>query len=95
MYGRHGDCYRHGGDEFSVILKKDLHLVEKFNEKFEEELARRREQDPQMPLVSVGYARYEGGSEALHAIIEKADAMMYRNKNMDDCVEMAEAAAEF
>ena len=31
VYGRHGDCYRYGGDEFSLILTKNLHQMEKLN----------------------------------------------------------------
>ena len=94
VYGRYGDCYRHGGDEFSVILTKNLHQTEKLNGMFEAALGQLREQDPQMPTVSLGYALYEGGAEALYATIEKADAMMYRNKKVDDCAEMVEMAAE-
>lgn len=93
VYGRHGDCYRYGGDEFSLILTKNLHQVEKLNQRFTEEIGRLREEDPQMPTVSLGYARYEGGTEALRNTIEKADAMMYRNKK-DDSAEIAEVAAE-
>lgn len=93
VYGRYGDCYRHGGDEFSVIMTKNLHQVEKLNQRFTEEIDRLREEDPQMPTVSLGYARYEGGTEALRTTIEKADAMMYRNKK-DDSAEIAEVAAE-
>ena len=48
-----------------------------------------------MPTVSLGYALYEGGIEALYATIEKADAMMYRNKKVNDCAEIVENAAEF
>ena len=95
VYGRHGDCYRYGGDEFSLILTKNLHQMEKLNGMFEAALGQLREQDPQMPMVSLGYALYEGGIEALYATIEKADAMMYRNKKVNDRAEIVENAAEF
>lgn len=95
VYGRHGDCYRYGGDEFSLILTKNLHQMEKLNGMFEAALGRLREQDPKMPMVSLGYALYEGGIEALYATIEKADAMMYRNKKVNDRAEIVENAAEF
>lgn len=95
VYGRHGDCYRYGGDEFSLILTKNLHQMEKLNGMFEAALGQLREQDPQMPMVSLGYALYEGGIEALYATIEKADAMMYRNKKVNGRAEIVENAAEF
>lgn len=95
VYGRHGDCYRYGGDEFSLILTKNLHQMEKLNGMFEAALGQLREQDPQMPTVSLGYALYEGGIEALYATIEKADAMMYRNKKVNGRAEIVEIAAEF
>lgn len=94
VYGRHGDCYRYGGDEFSLILTKNLHQMEKLNGMFEAALGQLREQDPKMPTVSLGYALYEGGIEALYATIEKADAMMYRNKKVNDRAEIVETAAE-
>lgn len=94
VYGRHGDCYRYGGDEFSLILTKNLHQMEKLNGMFEAALGQLREQDPKMPMVSLGYALYEGGIEALYATIEKADAMMYRNKKVNDRAEIVEIAAE-
>ena len=78
-----------------MILTKNLHQMEKLNGMFETALGQLREQDPQMPMVSLGYALYEGGIEALYATIEKADAMMYRNKKVNDRAEIVENAAEF
>lgn len=79
-YGRHGYCYRPGGDEFCVIMTKSLSNVEKLNENFAAAIDKLRQEDPQTPDVSVGYAHY-GGKGTLHEAIEAADAMMYRNKN--------------
>ena len=42
VYGRHGDCYRYGGDEFSLILTKNLHQMEKLNGMFEAALGQPR-----------------------------------------------------
>ena len=78
-----------------MILTKNLHQMEKLNGMFEAALGQLRKQDPQMPTVSLGYALYEGGIEALYAAIEKADAMMYRNKKVNDCAEIVGIAAEF
>lgn len=80
VYGRYGYCYRPGGDEFCVILTESLSNVEKLNENFAAAIEKLRQQDPQTPDVSVGYARYDGGG-TLHDAIEAADAMMYRNKS--------------
>lgn len=80
VYGRYGYCYRPGGDEFCVILTESLSNVERLNENFAAAIDKLRQQDPQTPDVSVGYAYYDGEG-TLHDAIEAADAMMYRNKS--------------
>lgn len=79
-YGRHGRCYRTGGDEFCVILRADCGEVEALNESFRAEIREMQAQDSRMPGVSLGYAYYDAASGRARDVIEEADAMLYRNK---------------
>ncbi|MGN1040758.1 MAG: GGDEF domain-containing protein, partial [Candidatus Fimimonas sp.] len=60
VYGKYGLCYRIGGDEFCVILRKDgAEKVEELNARFAEEVNLARKEDGNMPNVSFGYALYD------------------------------------
>ncbi len=80
VYAPYGRCFRYGGDEFCVILTKNLDHVEELNDRFIQELAQLREQEPRLPGVSVGYARFTPGNDSIRDVIRQADEMMYRSK---------------
>lgn len=86
VYGKYGWCYRQGGDEFCVILNKNLENVDKLNAAFQAAVSKHREQDPMAPEVSVGYARYDEKSGSLRQVIIEADTMMYRNKKQKESI---------
>lgn len=80
VYGKHGSCYRIGGDEFCVILNRNPEQLNMLNRKFREAIEAVRTQDPRMPDVAIGYAHYSAGTSHIQDVIEEADAMMYQNK---------------
>ncbi len=80
-YAKDGLGYRIGGDEFCVILKRNLRFVEELNEDFERKLIKAREEDERIPTVAVGYAEYIYGESNIIEVTEKADMMMYKDKN--------------
>ena len=80
-YSEKGYCYRIGGDEFCVILKKGLDQVEKLNQKFVCELSWHRKNDVRIPFVSVGYAMFDPQKTDMETCIKEADTMMYEWKN--------------
>lgn len=77
-YGNYGLCYRIGGDEFSVILLKNLNNIEKLNKNFNQLLIHNKEKN--LPSVSIGYSHYEAGVSSIQKVIENADDMMYKTK---------------
>lgn len=80
VYGGSGRCFRLGGDEFCVVLRRNLTRIEELNEEFR----RRQKQgsDPQqMPGVSVGYALFDTAEEPIEDAVERADAAMYQTKH--------------
>ena len=85
-YSRRGLCYRIGGDEFCVILKKGIldqkgeGYVDALNSRFFASLDRERMTEPLLPSVAVGYAIHEEGAE-ISRTIDIADARMYDNKS--------------
>lgn len=79
-YAGYGKCFRIGGNEFCVILKKELQAVEELNSRFFQALSEEREKEPRLPFVSVGYAEYTPDKEDLEEVIHKADIKMYRYK---------------
>lgn len=80
-YASYGTCFRYGGDEFCVILHKNLDKVNEINHNFFESVDKFREKDPRFPWISIGYAFYEPGVNDIHDTIAEADKMMYQYKN--------------
>ena len=79
-YARYGKCFRFGGDEFCVIITKNIENIEKMNQSFLEDIARIRSKEERMPEVSIGYVHYNPESQNIRDVVEEADQMMYRNK---------------
>jgi diguanylate cyclase (GGDEF)-like protein len=80
-YSRYGKCFRTGGDEFCVILKKNLESVEELNSMFFGALSEVRKQEPRFPLVSLGYVQFDPNNNNLEDAVHEADQMMYKNKH--------------
>ena len=80
IYAPYGKCFRYGGDEFAVILRKKRDQVKQLNESFEEELAKEREEEKRVPDVSIGYASFDPKKHILLDIIKEADENMYHVK---------------
>lgn len=79
QYARVGKCFRYGGDEFCVILNKELDQVEKWNDRFVHALDELRTDEPKLPTVSIGYAHYDPEG-CVGDAVAVADQMMYRSK---------------
>ena len=79
-YARYGQCFRYGGDEFCVILTKDMQKIENRNHDFFMEMDEYRKIDPRVPTVSIGYTDYDPQRQNIQDAVAKADEMMYRYK---------------
>ena len=79
IFEKHGQCYRIGGDEFAVVLKR-CHNVERLIVRFEKALANKFRNTPYQLSASIGYATYEENDSA-EAVIQRADFNMYTIKN--------------
>lgn len=80
IYQLHGDCYRVGGDEFCVILRKRVELLDKLNETFQALIEQKHQEDYRIPYVALGFAFFRSGHSNLQDVVDEADAMMYKNK---------------
>ena len=80
VYARYGKCFRFGGDEFCVVLTKNLPALEALNSKFFELMARARARESRIPFVSIGYAHFDPDRGNVLNTIEQADQMMYQFK---------------
>lgn len=79
-YGKHGFCYRIGGDEFCVILNKPIASMDLLNQKFNNLLTERKKVVEYLPSVAIGYSVYNPTFDTIDDIVSKADANMYENK---------------
>ncbi len=79
VYSKSGYCYRIGGDEFSVILHKNLDSLECLNSKLTLELTEGKYK-MKLPTVSIGYSHYYPNISNVQEVIESADKMMYALK---------------
>ena len=83
----HSPVFRIGGDEFSVILRKEDYvnrdaLIKQFEEACEQINASTENKWEQV-RISMGFAQYEPSSDNdVSDIVRRADKMMYENKRM-------------
>ncbi len=85
-YGKHGFCYRIGGDEFCVLLSANAERVEACNADFFHRLEEKRSRIPNLPHVAIGYANYDPDSMSAMDAAAKADQMMYAYKHKKELV---------
>ena len=82
-YQRHGKCYRIGGDEFAVILEKNLNNSDELNNRFIQFLEEERINLYEIPHISYGASEYDPSKKDIHNILDvrkEADKAMYRYK---------------
>ncbi len=75
-----GKCYRYGGDEFCVILRKNLDNTEALNASFLARIEELKKEDNRMPFVSIGYAEFDPKTQTMKETLENADKKMYEAK---------------
>lgn len=80
VYGKYGFCYRIGGDEFCVIMNKNLDNLEKLNRRFKDEIDKLRSADEKISDVALGYEYYDEADKPISKVVEAADEKMYKNK---------------
>ena len=80
VYGKYGFCYRIGGDEFCVIMLKNLDKIKILNCRFQEAMDHMNQNNIKLSGVSLGYAYYDEKKMNIKDVIAQADEMMYKNK---------------
>lgn len=81
VYGRFGSCYRIGGDEFCVIMYRQMHRLDGLNRDFKNVVNHLRQDNVRLYGVAVGYAYFDENKRNIQAVIDEADEMMYQNKH--------------
>lgn len=81
VYGNKGTCYRIGGDEFCVILEKDLSRLDEYNEKLKSIIIQKQIEEPNLPSVSIGYGYFHIANPNIIKAVDEADEMMYIEKH--------------
>lgn len=87
QYAKYGKCFRYGGDEFCVVITKDLEKIDQLNSSVNQTLEHLRTEDHRLPTISLGYAYYDQNYENVLDSIAEADQMMYlhkREKKIED-----------
>ena len=85
VFGNYGQCYRIGGDEFAVILKR-YHNVEGLIKRFEIAVADKFKNKPCQLSLSLGYSKCEK-NDSFEAVIQRADSNMYDAKKQKKALE--------
>ena len=86
VFGNYGQCYRIGGDEFAVILRR-YHNVEGLIKRFEIAVADKFKNKPCQLSLSLGYSKYEN-NDSFEAVIQRADSNMYKAKKQNKALEI-------
>ncbi len=79
IFSNYGQCYRIGGDEFAIILRKNAN-VENLLTRFEKTIADNFKNEYYQLTVSIGYSKYEK-NDCAEDVIRRADFNMYDVKN--------------
>ena len=81
VFGRAGDCYRIGGDEFCAILSynKSAH-PDSLLADFIHAVELQQQKDPRFPYISAGYAHFMPGENQIADALKTADTYMYLRK---------------
>ena len=79
-YASSGKCFRIGGDEFCVILDRNLEQIDAMNRDFLWRVRNRRKADPHLPKVSIGYVRFDTNEININDAVAVADTQMYAAK---------------
>ena len=87
IFGNYGQCYRIGGDEFAVILRKYSN-VESLITRFEKTIADKFKSLPYQLSVSLGYSKYEK-NDSFETVVQRADRNMYNVKNQKKTLKAA------
>lgn len=87
VYAKNGKCFRYGGDEFCVILQKNLEKTDAMNEQFIREIQEIRVEENRLPIVSFGYAYFDPEDGSFQSAISLADEMMYRQKREHEALD--------
>ena len=84
VYGKYGNCYRTGGDEFCCIIPANRHVnMDRLKKLFMSKVyTANLEGDHVFDIgVAVGHARYDSELDSdFRALVKRADAHMYENK---------------
>lgn len=88
IFGYYGQCYRIGGDEFAVILRR-YNNVESLITRFEKTLADKFKNSSCQLSVSFGYSKYEE-NDSIENVIQRADFNMYNVKKQKKALKVDE-----
>lgn len=81
VYGTSGRCFRMGGDEFCVVLRRDLDRVEQLNAEFDAWHKEHIGSDQPVMSISIGWEAFDTGTESVKEAFRRADEAMYHAKN--------------
>jgi len=93
VYDRYGECYRFGGDEFCVLMTKNLLQVQELNDLFVKQLGEAQLAEGRLPRVSFGCALFDPSKESIDAALDRADRLMYQKKREKRTVKVIEKPA--
>ena len=86
VFGNYGQCYRIGGDEFAVILRR-YHNVDNLIKRFETAVDDKFKNEIYQLSLSLGYSKYES-NDSFEAVIQRADSNMYKAKKQNKALEI-------
>lgn len=79
-FHKYGQCYRVGGDEFVVIITKELNNYKRILKEFDCNMEDMTKTIKNMPTVSYGYTIFDPNKMTPHEAFNRADREMYNNK---------------
>ena len=81
VFEKYGKCYRFGGDEFCVMMTRNIENTEELISKYLRKIEDIRKREIRLPSISVGYVLFNPDTESIYEAIDRADKIMYKVKD--------------
>lgn len=80
IFHKYGMCFRIGGDEFAIIMTKNIEKCSELFETLDKEIEKISATNKKIPSISYGYAKYNARALSPEETFNIADECLYKRK---------------
>ncbi len=80
LFHKYGMCFRIGGDEFAIIMTKNIEKCSDLFAQLDKEIGKITAENIKLPSISYGYAKYNARALTPEETFNIADELLYKRK---------------